>query len=273
MDENKIGKFIAELRKEKKITQKDLAAQLHITDKAVSKWERGLSCPDITLLSPIADILGVTTNELLNGRRNEAATSKYIEETTDNALVYAEKSAKRKMVTFQNALAISFSIVLLLGILVCSICDMAISGTFTWSLYPISSIIFVWLVFVPLVKFGSKGILWSLTIFSILLIPFLYVISKIVCSDLIMPIGIRISLASIIYLWCDYLIFKRLKARKMMAAALSLLLAILLCLVINIILTKILSISLFDIWDILSVAVIIVIAIALFIIDFKKHSY
>ena len=43
MDENKIGQFIAELRKEKKLTQKALAAQLHITDKAISKWERGVS--------------------------------------------------------------------------------------------------------------------------------------------------------------------------------------------------------------------------------------
>ena len=67
MNENRIGQFIAELRKEKKITQKDLATQLHITDKAVSKWERGLSCPDIVLLTSIADILGVTTSELLNG--------------------------------------------------------------------------------------------------------------------------------------------------------------------------------------------------------------
>ena len=42
--EKNIGKFIAQLRKEKKMTQKELANQLHITDKAVSKWERGLSC-------------------------------------------------------------------------------------------------------------------------------------------------------------------------------------------------------------------------------------
>ncbi len=54
--EKNIGKFIAQLRKEKKMTQKELANQLHITDKAVSKWERGLSCPDILLLNPIADI-------------------------------------------------------------------------------------------------------------------------------------------------------------------------------------------------------------------------
>lgn len=55
MDENRTGQFIAELRKEKKITQKDLAIQLHIIDKAVSKWERGLSYPDITLLTSIAE--------------------------------------------------------------------------------------------------------------------------------------------------------------------------------------------------------------------------
>ena len=61
MDENRIGQFIAQLRKEKNMTQKDLAELLHITDKAVSKWERGLSYPDITLLTSIAGILGVTT--------------------------------------------------------------------------------------------------------------------------------------------------------------------------------------------------------------------
>lgn len=95
MDENKIGKFIADLRKEKKMTQRNLAEQLHITDKAVSKWERGLSCPDITLLSPLAEILDVTTNELLNGQR-DAAASPYIQESIDNAFVYTEKLAKTK---------------------------------------------------------------------------------------------------------------------------------------------------------------------------------
>lgn len=251
MDENRTGQFIAELRKEKKITQKDLAAQLHITDKAVSKWERGLSYPDITLLTSIADILGVTTSELLNGQRRETNASKDIEKTIDNALAYAEKSAKRKILSFQNMLSIAFSILLLVGIIACSICDVAISGTFTWSLYPISSILFVWFVFVPLIKYGSKGTLGSLTVFSILIIPFLYVISKIVDNNLIMLIGIRMSLFSIAYLWCVYLIFRRLKERKIIATAFSLLLAIPLCIIINVSLAGILSVSFFDIWDIL----------------------
>lgn len=177
------------------------------------------------------------------------------------------------MMTLQNIIAIAFSILLLLGILVCAICDMALSGTFTWSLYPISSILFVWLVFVPLVKWGKQGLFGSLTVFSILLIPFLYVISKIVCSPLILPISVRISLVSILYLWCVYWIFKRLRTRKMRAAALSLFLAIPLHIVINLILVKILSIPLLDVWDIGSCSAIIAVAVALLMIDFKKQNH
>lgn len=51
------------------MTQRELAEQLRIIDKAVSKWERGLSCPDISLLTSLAGILGVATSELLNGQK------------------------------------------------------------------------------------------------------------------------------------------------------------------------------------------------------------
>ena len=60
-----IGALIARLRKEKGMTQQELAAQLGITDKAVSKWERSLSCPDISILPQVAEILGVTVDDLL----------------------------------------------------------------------------------------------------------------------------------------------------------------------------------------------------------------
>ena len=71
--QEKMAKFISEMRKVKGFTQKDLAGQLGVTDKAVSKWERGISSPDISLLIPLAKALGVSTGELLNGERNEAA--------------------------------------------------------------------------------------------------------------------------------------------------------------------------------------------------------
>lgn len=75
MDNEKFGQFIAQLRKEKHLTQKALAKQLFISDKAVSKWERGLSIPGVSMLIPMAEILGVTVTELLRGERLEAESS------------------------------------------------------------------------------------------------------------------------------------------------------------------------------------------------------
>ena len=67
MDAQKTGCFIAEKRKEKNMSQKELAEHLHITDKAISKWERGLSFPDITILIPLSEVLNVSLYDLLTG--------------------------------------------------------------------------------------------------------------------------------------------------------------------------------------------------------------
>ena len=69
MEKERFGAFISESRKELRMTQKDLAERLHITDKAVSKWERGLSFPDVTLLEPLAETLGMGVSELVACRR------------------------------------------------------------------------------------------------------------------------------------------------------------------------------------------------------------
>lgn len=67
MDAGKTGKFIAKKRKSMNMTQNELAKKLHITDKAVSKWERGLSFPDISILIPFAEILNISLYDLLIG--------------------------------------------------------------------------------------------------------------------------------------------------------------------------------------------------------------
>ena len=67
MDCTKIGKLLLTLRKEKQLTQKQLADTLHVSDKAVSKWERGLGCPDITLLNNIAKVYQVNIEKILDG--------------------------------------------------------------------------------------------------------------------------------------------------------------------------------------------------------------
>lgn len=74
-DNEKFGEFIAQLRREKQWTQKELASRLFISDKAVSKWERGLSMPNVSMLIPMAEIFGVTVTELLRGERLEAESA------------------------------------------------------------------------------------------------------------------------------------------------------------------------------------------------------
>lgn len=74
IDRDRFGAFVAALRRERGMTQKDLAGRLAVTDKAVSKWERGQGLPDVTLLIPLAQALGVTVTELLECRRMEPET-------------------------------------------------------------------------------------------------------------------------------------------------------------------------------------------------------
>ena len=69
MDKERTGQLITELRKEKGLTQKQLADALNVTDKAVSKWERGLSFPDISMLEPIAQTLDISIMEILAGEK------------------------------------------------------------------------------------------------------------------------------------------------------------------------------------------------------------
>lgn len=69
MDAKKLGQFIAEIRKEKEMTQAELASKLHVTDKAVSKWERGLGLPDINSIEPLSDALGISVAEVIQAKR------------------------------------------------------------------------------------------------------------------------------------------------------------------------------------------------------------
>lgn len=68
MEPKELGLLIVKLRKEKQITQAELGKRLNVTDKAVSRWERGLGFPDINTLEPLADSLGISLSELISRR-------------------------------------------------------------------------------------------------------------------------------------------------------------------------------------------------------------
>ncbi len=76
MNQEKIGKFISKLRKEKGMTQEQLAEKLNISKNAVSKWERGLNLPDVSIMQELCKILGITLNELFVGEKYQMSNIK-----------------------------------------------------------------------------------------------------------------------------------------------------------------------------------------------------
>ncbi len=89
MDNAKTGSFIAELRKEKGLTQQQLADQLNLSNKTISKWESGNGSPDLSNLTLLADALGVTVDELLRGERRAPT-----KETSAKELTQAQKKER-----------------------------------------------------------------------------------------------------------------------------------------------------------------------------------
>lgn len=95
MDANKFGCFVAKRRKELKMTQKDLATKIQVTDKAVSKWERGLGLPDINIIEYLADALNVSIIELMKSER-ETENVAIDEAVVVDVLDMAEKEVQKK---------------------------------------------------------------------------------------------------------------------------------------------------------------------------------
>lgn len=111
MNQEKIGAFIARRRKEKKLTQAKLASYLGITDRAVSKWERGKGLPDPVYMLELCRLLDISVNELLTGEFIEEI--KYQQKAEDNLLIMAKQEVKqtKKMFFYENVIGIGSTII------------------------------------------------------------------------------------------------------------------------------------------------------------------
>lgn len=96
MDQIKIGRFIAQMRKERELTQCQLADDLLISDKTVSKWETGKGLPEVSLMMPLCNTLNITVNELLSGERIPDESYKKKAEEIMVDLIREKKKAKRR---------------------------------------------------------------------------------------------------------------------------------------------------------------------------------
>lgn len=109
MDQEKIGKFIAEVRKQRGLTQKELAEKIGISDKTISKWECGNSIPDISYLESLCDSLDIKVNELLSGER--LSDKSYSEKAEENIMaLMKENESNKKGSILRNIIGVVFII-------------------------------------------------------------------------------------------------------------------------------------------------------------------
>ena len=116
MNQEKIGKFIAELRKENNMTQMELADKLKVTDRAISKWENGRGLPDVSLFEPLCKELNISINELLKGEKTKENNIEHLSaETMMSYNRYIKRKEKQKM----------FLLLIIIVIVLCTFLTMA----------------------------------------------------------------------------------------------------------------------------------------------------
>lgn len=280
MNHTEIGKFIAGCRKEKNLTQAQLAEKLNITDRAVSKWERGKSMPDSSVMLELCRILGITVNELLSGEKMNISGEKMSGEKgekmdLDKNRENYEKKAEENLIAlkkkYENGrtknvlIAAVFSAALLIGIIVCMICDLAITGSLTWSLIPTGSIAFAWVVSFPGIILGKKGMLISLISLSAFTVPYLFLLSRILGAEQVFSIGSVMAVIAIAFMWIVAAVFRRMgKSRIPAALGFNFLLAVPFLFIVNGALRKMIGEPILDVWDLLTVFVLLILAFASF---------
>ena len=121
MDYNKIGKFIMEERKAKKLTQSKLAEKIFVSEKTISKWENGNGIPDTNILPKLCEVLDISINELLNGERISAENYEASAERTLFELQKAKQERDRMLLSMEIVIVALSIIILLSSVLVASL--------------------------------------------------------------------------------------------------------------------------------------------------------
>jgi len=214
-----IGEKIYQLRKNKELSQEELALQLTVSRQAISKWELGESIPDTENVVQLSRIFSVSTdylliddnedydNNIINGSLTNAATVKDLQKAKH------KKLSVKKIITFHKRPRLVFSIIsitFLTAIFVCVLCDYIINESLTWSIFPIGSCVFVWFILLPfMMKIKKRKLLYSLCILSILIIPFLFIIEYAsLVNNWVIPLAIPIVIASLAFLWIAFFLLK-----------------------------------------------------------------
>lgn len=222
---NKIGSFISEKRKEKGMTQSQLAERLGVTDKAVSKWERGIGYPDIMLVISLADALGITATELLNGcedpNKTQPDESHIIQSTLDYAGIAMRSKKEQRLRLAFNIVSVSLAA----AALICTIVEIIVTLQLHWSLLTATSFLFAWLIMYPVFSFKKNKLTFAIVSASLFLLPYLFVLSVSIDGDWFLNIAVPGSAAILVFVWICYSLFAFTKINAWFCGAITVLFA------------------------------------------------
>ena len=153
MNQEKIGKFIAKCRKDKKMTQSELAEKLGVTDKSIGNWENGRNMPDLSLFKPLCDVLGITINDLLSGEK--ISKDKYQERFEENIVNTIDYSTKR-INKYSNVIGL---LLVIFGLFISMSAIMIFPSESSWgSIYSVFGVV---LFVIDISKLTNKMKMWK----------------------------------------------------------------------------------------------------------------
>ncbi len=177
MINSKFGIFLSSIRREKGITARQLAAELLISEKTLELWESGRRYPELTVLPRIAEILGVTPVELINGERNPKG---YVSSPEEEALVRDMISYAERVTTYKTSgmTFVAISVLLIVGVLTCFLVNFLIERSLSWALFPFGGALVVWLTAAPLFLAKKHRVPLAVSGFTLSSIAYLFLIEQ-----------------------------------------------------------------------------------------------
>lgn len=261
-DKNNFGKFIQEKRKELNLTQNDLANKLNVMPTTISKWERGVTYPDITVITDLCKELKISEHEFFCACDDEVSKK--------------EKKEAKKYQTIRKTLIYGFEVSYLIAIITCLICNVAIDHKLSWSLIVIASIAVSFsLTNLPFYIKDNKFKATKVSAIFMILVYLLLITINFVNKDSYFFSSSLIASFEFIFWWLIVIVWSFLKIDKLKKTSLTLLILSFSVIYTNPVVSIILDIPASNNFSNQLTAIIMInIAIILFIISWilKKHK-
>lgn len=222
MDNQKIGSFICSLRKAKGLTQKELAEKLNVTDKAVSKWERGMGYPEITTMPILAEALGVSTSELMLGEKSQPDSGSVpdTEVLVTGAMEFVEQAHRQRAHLLKDVIFYSINAAYLIAVFVCVLCNYVIGTQLSWSLYVVGSVAAAFLITTPLFLLKKHRVAGAMAGLTVAVLPLLFLIEYLCpVKGWVIPFALPMTLMSLCGLWVAVLLFSFTKINRLYLAS------------------------------------------------------